>query len=132
MTQLLVMGPILFQRIQLLRNLGQFDSVSTTQLALSKLTLIYAENGREAKTTLASIFRSAGSGDASIVLERQRLTTEQLPHVVLIDGTGPVIFQNCAWSRTVTDIEVFDDLFFAENVCSGVQVEADIARTCTN
>jgi wobble nucleotide-excising tRNase len=46
------------ERIQLLRNVGQFDSVDAgARLPLSKLTLFYAENGR-GKTTLAAILRS--------------------------------------------------------------------------
>lgn len=41
--------------IQLLRNVGQFDSITPTQkTAFNKLTLVYAENGR-GKTTLANI-----------------------------------------------------------------------------
>lgn len=53
-------------RFQLLRNVGQFDSVNGgANLALMRLTLIYAENGR-GKTTLAAILRSAASGNAQV------------------------------------------------------------------
>jgi wobble nucleotide-excising tRNase len=114
----------LIERIQLLRNVGQFDSVNAGQLALSKLTMIYAENGR-GKTTLASILRSAGNGDASIIAERRRLTAQHPPHIVLTDGVGAVTFQNGVWSRTIPDIVVFDDMFVAENVCSGVELETE-------
>jgi wobble nucleotide-excising tRNase len=42
------------ERFSLLRNIGQFNSVNAgAQIPLSKLTLIYAENGR-GKTTLAA------------------------------------------------------------------------------
>ena len=35
------------ERLQLLRNVGQFDSVTAgAQIPLTKLSLIYAENGR--------------------------------------------------------------------------------------
>src|SRR5579864_4515219 len=59
----------------------QFDSVATAdQLPLSKLALLYAENGR-AKTTLAAILRSLATGDPVPVLERQRLAnSNSTPH----------------------------------------------------
>lgn len=54
-------------RLKLLRNIGQFDSVDTgAHLDFSKLTLIYAENGR-GKTTLAAVLRSVGIADPQIV-----------------------------------------------------------------
>ena len=44
----------MLENFQLLRNVGQFDSVATgAQYPLTKLSLIYAENGR-GKTTLAA------------------------------------------------------------------------------
>jgi hypothetical protein len=53
------------ERFQLLRNVGQFDSVSTgALLPVSAFNLIYAENGR-GKTTLAAILRSLGTGIAT-------------------------------------------------------------------
>jgi wobble nucleotide-excising tRNase len=48
------------ERISLLRNVGQFDSVNAgAQIPLSRFSLIYAENGR-GKTTLAAILRFPG------------------------------------------------------------------------
>jgi hypothetical protein len=50
------------EHFQLLRNVGQFDSVTAgAQLPVSKVTLLYAENSR-GKTTLAAILRSLGTG----------------------------------------------------------------------
>lgn len=114
----------MIERIQLLRNIGQFDSVSPNALNFKKLTLLYAENGR-GKTTLAAILRSAGSGDASSITDRHRLGAQHPPHVVLADQTGPVTFQNGAWARTLPDVVVFDDMFVAANVCSGVEIGSD-------
>lgn len=110
-------------RIQMLRNVGQFDSVHDgSLLPLTRLTMIYAENGR-GKTTLASILRSAGNGNAQLVTERHRLGALHLPHLVLNPRTGPpLIFQNGAWSATLPGIAVFDDYFVAQNVCAGVDI----------
>jgi len=111
-------------RIQLLRNVGQFDNVSTgAQLPFGKLTLIYAENGR-GKTTLATILRSLSSGDGDLVSERQRLGSQHPPHIIFTrQGAAPHMFQNGAWSMPLPHIAVFDDEFVAQNVCSGIEIE---------
>lgn len=111
------------ERIQLLRNVGRFDSVHEgAQLPLNRLALIYAENGR-GKTTLATILRSAGTGNAQLITERRRLGAQHPPHLVLAPRVGPqLVFQNGGWSTTLTDIAVFDDHFVAQNVCAGVEI----------
>ena len=113
------------ERFQLIRNVGQFDSVNDgAQLPLNRLALIYAENGR-GKTTLACILRSLGTGNAELVNERRRLGAVHPPHVVLNQQAGaPFVFQNGAWSATLPDIAVFDDHFVAQNVCAGVEIVA--------
>lgn len=114
----------MLERIQLLRNIGQFDSVNAgAQLPFAKLTLIYAENGR-GKTTLASILRSLGTGVADLVLERQRLGAANPPHVVLGIAGTTVQFHNGAWPAPMPEIAIFDDAFVAANVCSGVEIGA--------
>jgi wobble nucleotide-excising tRNase len=111
-------------RINLIRNIGQFDSVSDgATLPLSKLTLIYAENGR-GKTTLSAILRSLGNGDPAPITERQRLSAAQPPHVVVKPVTGAAMnFQTGAWSQTFSNLAVFDDVFVDQNVYSGLSVE---------
>jgi wobble nucleotide-excising tRNase len=112
-----------FERFQLLRNIGQFDSVNAgAQIPLTKLTLIYAENGR-GKTTLAAILRSLGTGDAQLISERRRLGAANPPHIVLAMGGTSVMFQNGAWTAPLSRIAVFDDAFVAANVCSGIDIE---------
>lgn len=111
---------------QLLRNVGRFDSVNAgTQLPLTKLTLVYAENGR-GKTTLASILRSLGNGDAVPIAERQRLGAAHLPQVVISHtGAPPSVFQNNTWSAPLPHVAVFDDDFVAANVCSGLAIDTE-------
>lgn len=110
-------------RLQLLRNVGQFDSANEGgQLPLTRLALIYAENGR-GKTTLASILRSASTGNPQFVTERHRLGSQHPPHLVLVARAGPpLVFQNGAWSNTLPSISVFDDYFVAQNICAGVEI----------
>lgn len=110
--------------IRLLRNIGRFDSVNAgAQLPLARLALVYAENG-QGKTTLATILRSAGNGEAALLAERHRLGAQQQAHLVIAPRVGaPLVFQNGAWSSTLPTIAVFDDYFVAQNVCSGIEIE---------
>jgi len=116
----------MINRIQLLRNIGQFDSVDTAaNIPLTRLSLIYSENGR-GKTTLTSVLRSLATGDPIPIVERRRLTAQHPPHVVLecSGGPPPAVFENDAWNRTLTDLVVFDDVFIDQNVHSGLAVQA--------
>lgn len=111
------------ERLQLLRNIGQFESVTAGgQIPLTPLSLIYAENGR-GKTTIATIFRSLCAGEPTLVEERRRLGSAAPPHVVLASPSGPFMYQNGAWSTANPNIAVFDDAFVAANVCSGIVIE---------
>jgi wobble nucleotide-excising tRNase len=112
----------MINRIQLLRNVGKFDSVNAAaNIPLARLTLIYAENGR-GKTTLSAILRSLATGDPVPIVERRRLTAQHTPHVVFECDGGPpaAMFQNNAWNRTLPNMAVFDDGFINENVYSGL------------
>src|ERR1039457_1728485 len=104
-----------------LRSVGCFDAVAAAaNIPLSRLTLIYAENGR-GKTTLSAILRSLATGDPIPIAERRRLAAQHPPHVVLecVGGPPPAIFQNNAWMRTLPNMAVFDDMFVDANVYSG-------------
>jgi wobble nucleotide-excising tRNase len=117
----------MINRIQLIRNIGAFDSANgAAHTALSRLTLIYAENGR-GKTTLAAILRSLGTNDPLPIAERQRLASPNAPHVVLdCDGDPRVVmFQDNAWNRALDNILVFDDQFVDRNVYSGLMVGSE-------
>lgn len=117
----------MINRLQLLRNIGQFDSVSSAaNIDLARLTLVYAENGR-GKTTLAAILRSLATGDPVPIAERRRLSAQHPPHVVLSCSGGPpnAMFENNAWNRSLPDMVVFDDVFVDENLYSGLAVGTD-------
>jgi wobble nucleotide-excising tRNase len=111
-------------KIQLLRNIGQFDSVSAgTAIPFERLVLIYAENGR-GKTTLAAVLRSLSTGDPIPLSERQRLSAKNGPHVIIDCTGGPplAIFDKGAWNRTLDNVAIFDDTFVDENIYSGLSV----------
>jgi len=109
--------------ISLIRNIGKFDTADASQISpYEKLALIYAENGR-GKTTVCATLKSLSSGNADLILERKRLGAKNAPHVVVqFDKPNTAVFQNGSWTQTEQNIRVFDDIFVAQNVCSGVEV----------
>lgn len=112
----------MIERINLLRNIGQFDSVNPPgNITFSPFTLIYAENGR-GKTTIAAVLRSLASGEAQLINERQRLGSVHPPHVVVSQSGQQIVFQNGTWTHTFPDIAIFDDSFVAANVSSGIDL----------
>lgn len=111
-------------RFKLLRNIGQFDSVSPSQqISLSPFSLIYGENGR-GKTTIAAILRSLSKNDPSLIQDRQRIGSQHPPHVVIEHSNGQSIFQNGSWNQPLTSMAIFDDAFVSANVCSGMEVQS--------
>lgn len=116
----------MIRRICLLRNIGQFDSVdAASAIDLSRLVLLYAENGR-GKTTLVAVLRSLATGDPIPITERRRLAATHPPHVVLDCDGGPpdAMFQDGSWNRTLPEFVLFDDVFVDANIHSGLIVNA--------
>ena len=113
----------MINRIRLIRNIGQFDNaIPPPETTFTPFSLVYAENAR-GKTTLAAIFRSLATGKEKPVTERHRLGAQNPPHVVIDHTTGQTIFQNRAWTATLPEIEIFDDVFVSANVCSGIEIQ---------
>ena len=113
----------MIERIQLVRNIGQFDNVSPPlQTVLNPFSLVYGENGR-GKTTLAAILRSLATDNPSLVTDRHRLGAQHSPHVVIGHGGGQCVFQNGAWTQPLPQVAIFDDGFVSANVCSGIKLQ---------
>lgn len=113
----------MIERIQLLRNIGQFDNVSPPpQTALTPFSLVYGENGR-GKTTLAAILRSLATNNPGLLIDRHRLGAQHPPHVVIGHAGGQCVFQNGAWTQLRPQVAVFDDAFVSANVCSGIELQ---------
>lgn len=114
----------MIKKIKLVQQIGQFDNVSS-QIELSPLSIVYAENGR-GKTTLVSIFRSLQSGQDIPIRERRRLGSLNNPKVVLSfsNEQNDIIFQNGAWSTAKSDIFIFDEQFVNDNIFSGMVVQS--------
>jgi wobble nucleotide-excising tRNase len=111
--------------IALLSNVGQFEAVTPgPQMPFSRMTILYAENGR-GKTTMAAILRSLSTGDPKLIADRHRVGVTAPPQIVVESGPGlQHTFQNGAWSAPLPELVVFDDAFVTENICSGIEIEA--------
>lgn len=113
----------MIERIQLLRNIGQFDNVSPQpQTTLTPFSLIYGENGR-GKTTIAAILRSLATNNPGLVTDRHRLGAQHPPHVVIGHAGGQCILQNGVWTEPLPQVAIFDDTFVSANVCSGIEIQ---------
>jgi wobble nucleotide-excising tRNase len=116
----------MIKEINLIRNIGCFDSFAGSSLGdLKKLVLIYAENGR-GKTTISSILSSLANNDATLINGRKRLGSSNDPHIILrIEGENSnTIFQSGNWNASLDYIYVYDDEFINQNVFSGLEISA--------
>lgn len=109
-------------------NISRFLSFGATgDIQMSKITVIFGENGK-GKTTLTSILRSLQSGESEIVFSRKRLPQTGEPSAKVLLDSGMVEFKGGTWSKTYPEIEIFDEHFIDQNVCSGLSIEHEHKR----
>lgn len=114
----------MIEKINYIDNTGIFIRMSgAANVNLKRLNLIYAENGR-GKTTLSAILRSLMTGEPIHINERRSIGSQSNPRVIFTCvGNQTVQFQNGTWTRTIPEIVIYDDVFVANNVCSGLIVD---------
>jgi wobble nucleotide-excising tRNase len=118
----------MLRKIIAIKNVGRFrNSAAAGNPQLAKHTLIAGANGY-GKTTICAVLRSLQTGDASHILGRKTLGTDDIPTVDLLLDTGPVRFDGTSWNSTRPATAIFDGVFVAENVHSGDVVENDHKR----
>ncbi len=109
----------MLERIEEIQGIGLLHNVNGKQERLHKATLIYSDNGR-GKSTLATIMRSASTGDGLLINERKTIDGTLAPKVVWQFGSGhKVTFTNGAWSENRPELLVFDLDFIEKNAHSG-------------
>ena len=115
----------MLERIEDIQGIGLLHSANGKSYTCQKATLIYADNGR-GKSTLATIFRSASAGNASLINAYKTVDGTLPPKVVLQFGSGhKVAFENGIWSEQRPELLVFDADFIGRNVHSGGAVNTD-------
>jgi wobble nucleotide-excising tRNase len=117
-------GGDVLERIEEIQGIGLLHNVNGKKISLHKASLIYADNGR-GKSTLASILRSASTGEGSSIAERRTIDGMLAPKVVFQFASGhKVTFASGAWAERRPEIFVFDVDFIEKNVHSGGAVNA--------
>jgi wobble nucleotide-excising tRNase len=115
----------MLERISDIQGIGLFHQANGKSYTCKKATLIYADNGR-GKSTLASIFRSVTTGNASLISAYKTVDGTLPPKVILQFGSGhKVSFENGIWSEQRPELMTFDADFIGRNVHSGGVVNTD-------
>lgn len=115
----------MLERIAEIQGIGLLHQANGKPYTCQKAALVYADNGR-GKSTLATIFRSASTGNAALITACKTVDGTLPPKVVLQFGSGhKVSFENGAWSEQRPELLVFDVDFIGRNVHSGGAVSTD-------
>lgn len=114
----------MLQKIIKIQGIGLLHNpLPTGAIELSRMTVVYAENGR-GKSTFAAICRSLAIGESDLLIDKKTISgsfDQELQF--LIDGD---IYQYIggAWNNSFEKLLVFDDLFVEKNVSLGSRVDA--------
>ena len=109
----------MLDRIELIQGVGLLHDANGKPHSCQRATLVYADNGR-GKSTLATVLRSAATGDPTLVSHRRTVDGVLPPKVTLQFSNGhKVNFSANAWSESRPEVLVFDADFVERNVHSG-------------
>lgn len=109
-------------KILAIKNTGLLqDASGINNRRLGKQAIFYAENGK-GKSTFASILRSCGSGDSSVMEERVTIDGSAPPQAVLMFGSKKVEYKDEVWSGNPPEVIVYDAEFVNGNVHTGDEV----------
>lgn len=112
-------------RIEEIQGIGLLYQANGKPYTCKRATLIYADNGR-GKSTLATILRSASSGNTSAIINSKTVDGALPPKVLLqVESGHKVTFENGAWSEKRPEFLVFDSEFIGRNVYSGGVVSTE-------
>ena len=107
-----------------IKNIGQFVNCvqEDNDLNLRKYNLIFGENGR-GKTTLCAVLRSLQDGNHGHITERITIpSNSRIPEVAINFDAENIVFKNQSWTKTISEIVIFDSTFIAQNIYSGESV----------
>jgi wobble nucleotide-excising tRNase len=109
----------MLERIEEIQGIGLLHDANGKPFKWQKATVLYSDNGR-GKSTLATIFRSAGAGDPVPIVERTTIDGTLPPKVTMQFENGhKVTFSANKWSEVRPEFLVFDADFIEKNVHSG-------------
>ncbi|HEX2859606.1 MAG TPA: AAA family ATPase [Alphaproteobacteria bacterium] len=116
---------VTLKKLVSVNSLGRFKNYSAAgDVELSRLNLIYGENGK-GKTTVCAMLRSLATGNPAAMIGRRSLGQASNPDAHILLSSGQATFKNGQWSQKVENMEIFDQTYIAENVYSGERVGND-------
>jgi len=115
----------MLERISDIQGVGLLHQANGKPFTCKGATLIYGDNGR-GKSTLATILRSAATGDP-LIISGCKTIDGTLPVKVNLqfENGHQVSFQNGAWTEKRPELLVFDAEFISRNVHSGGAVDTN-------
>lgn len=113
-------------KIEHIKNIGNYEDYQASgDVALKKMSLIYAENGA-GKTTLSRILHSLSLNDGKVISNHYRIGASGSSYVSIKDDAhNQHIFNGSTWNNPIHEIEVFDAHFVANNIYTGFQISSD-------
>lgn len=109
-------------KILAIKNTGLLqDATGIKSKNLGRQAIFYAENGR-GKSTFASVLRSCGSGESSLMEERVTIDGSAPPQAMFIFGSKQVKYSDGKWSGNPPEVIVYDAEFVTGNVHAGEEV----------
>ena len=106
-----------------IKNVGKFINYSAPRhIELEKFNIIYGENA-SGKTTLSAILRSLKTNKEDYIIGRKTIDSDEGPEIkIRLEGENAE-FSGGSWNKSFPNIEIFDAIFIAENICAGYYVE---------
>ena len=118
----------MIDKIISVQNIGALvDCKTLGDTTFRRLTLFFGENA-SGKTTLAAILRSLKTGDPELVNARLTLGSALQPEVHILAEGENFRLRDSKWSRTLPNMEISDQTFVNENVCSGDMIAPEHRR----
>jgi wobble nucleotide-excising tRNase len=106
-----------------IKNVGKFVNYSAPKhVELERFNIIYGENAT-GKTTLSAILRSLKTNNIDYIKGRKTIDSDEEPEITIRLEGHNAEFSNNSWNTLFKNIEIFDAIFIAENVCAGYYVD---------
>lgn len=118
----------MLERIQMIRDIGNYSGAATGQFRFSNINVIYGEN-RNGKSTFCDIFYSLSLNDPQLILDRKSIIPNRNPAQIQplvelkFDGQRQAVkFANSVWETQPpvdSKLYIFDHDFIHRNVMTG-------------
>lgn len=115
------------KKVTKIKGVGRFRAGGVKGGEYARYALLYGGNAR-GKTTLCAILRSLQRGDPAFIRERESFGVKGTPEIELLLDSGPTKFSAYAWSKSASDVHIFDGHFISENVHGGDQIDTSHRR----